>query len=264
MPVERSCEVCGKTFYVVPSVVKRGWGLTCSVECRGQARAKMPTELVCEVCGSPYKIKLSHAKNSHTCSNKCRHKRHSRIILGHPFNGGAAPKGHPAWGGYETRFKKGQKPWNTGLNISGMSGKKVSEETKRKIAKANNKPEYIKKRQKALHKRPTKPEKTVIDLIAKNNLPFKYTGDGEAVVGSFIPDFIHSKGENKLIEVFGRVFHDPRVSHLDVSWNRQYWGRKAIYSQLGYDCLILWDDELNSETRVLDKIGSFLGKGGFK
>lgn len=220
----------------------------------------MPINLICEICGKPFSVKLSHTKKRYTCSRECGGKRHSKLMKGHEYWGGHQyQKGHPPYGGFETRFNKGIKPWNTGLNCSGMSGKITSEETKRKIAEANNKPEYIIKRQKALHKKPTGPERRVIEMIKEYNLPFLYVGDGEKIIGSFIPDFIH-KTDKKVIEVFGRQFHDPTISHLDVSWNRQYWGRQAIYNQLGYDCLILWDDELNSESEVLNKINNFRGR----
>ena len=216
----------------------------------------MPFKKICEVCGSEFYMKPSRFNTRHTCSNECRFKRHSEVMKGHLHFGGAAPKGHPAWGGFKTRYPKGQLPWNTGLNRSGMSGKKTSEETKRKIWIANNKPEYIAKRLKALHVRPTRPEKKIIDLIGQYKLPLKYTGDGGAVVGSFVPDFLN-EDEKKIVEVFGRVFHDPERSFHTVSWNRTEIGRTAEYKKLGYDCLILWDDELETDN-LFDNINSFL------
>jgi len=217
---------------------------------------------VCESCGKGFQVKPSHSPKRHTCSVECRYKRHSKILKGHRYFGGHQyRKGHPAYGGFEARFKKGMKPWNTGLQKSGMSGKRLSEETKRKIAKANNIPEYIRKRQKALHKKPTRPEKKLIKIMVQNSLPFRYVGDGEEIIGHFNPDFIHARGERKVIEVFGRLFHDPDVSPLNIAWNRQYWGRKAVYGQLGYDCLILWDDELEPENKVVQKLNMFASGG---
>lgn len=267
MPVERACEVCGKTFYVTPSIVKRGWGLTCSVVCRGLARAKVPVELVCEVCGAPFSVKPSHAEIRHTCSNECRHKRHSRILMGHKFYGGGAPKGHPAWGGFETRFTKENhpEPWNRGLK--GKSGVVFSAEQRRRMGAKkgtkrpdlsimNRNPEFIRKRLKGLMKKPTKPERRIIEIIEKNGLPFKYVGNGQKIIGTLNPDFIHDDAR-KVIEVFGRVFHDPTVSFFPVGLTSQLEGRTEFFKQRGYDCLILWDDELGSETSILDSITAF-------
>ena len=39
------------------------------------------------------------------------------------------------------RFKKGEPPWNKGLNISGMSGKKQSDKQKNAVKVANTKPD---------------------------------------------------------------------------------------------------------------------------
>ncbi len=110
----------------------------------------------------------------------------------------------------------------------------------------------------AIHNRPTKPEKKLIDIIQQYNLPFNYVGDGALIVGTLNPDFIHNNGKKKIIEVFGRVFHDPEKSFFEVSWKRQYWGRMAYYSQLGYDCLFLWDDDLNDEQEIAEKVRGFV------
>lgn len=279
----------------------------------------MPIRKVCEVCGVEYYVKPSLVNIRHTCGkNECRYKRHSEIMKGHPHYGGAAPKGHPAWGGFETRFPKGKLPWNNGLNQSGMSGKKTSEETKKKISLARmghlawNKglilpeeirlkisaglkgkkrpdvtlrfkgikrpevskkmkgrkrpdmsekfrnPEFAKHFFSTRRSRLTKPERAMIEIIEKNSLPFKYTGDGTKLIGNLNPDFTHSEGEKKVIEVFGRAFHDPEVAFAPVSWNRQEGGRIEAMNKEGYDCLILWDNEIE-ETKVLESINTFLG-----
>ncbi len=58
--------------------------------------------------------------------------------------------------------------------------------------------------------------------------------------------------------MFGRVFHDPEKSFFEVPWDGQYWGRLARFSRSGYDCLILWDDELDDEIEVVEKIRRFM------
>lgn len=146
-------------------------------------------------------------------------------------------------------------------------GKIVSEETRRKLSEImrkdnrflllNKDPVFQRKRMKGLSKKPTRPEKRLAAIIDRHNLPFKYVGDGEMIVGKLIPDFIHTIGEKKVIEVFGRIYHDPESSYFDIDWSRQYWGRLAYYGQLGYDCLILWDDELSDEGQIVNRVRIF-------
>ena len=112
---------------------------------------------------------------------------------------------------------------------------------------------------KALMTKPTTPERKLIEIIERHNLPFKYCGDGSVVIGRTNPDFISTDRTKKLIEIFGRVFHDPAQTFKEeIPWHQQYWGRMAYYSQLGYKCLIFWDDELTDETKVVDKINAFI------
>jgi len=115
------------------------------------------------------------------------------------------------------------------------------------------------------HKKPTSIEQKLIDIINKYNLPFKYVGDGSVIIYGLNPDFIECNGRKKIIEVFGGAFHNPeKTFKKKLSWKQQEWGRKAIYSQLGYDCLILWDDEINklSEIEIVNKIKKFLEEEG--
>ena len=95
----------------------------------------------------------------------------------------------------------------------------------------------------------------MIEVIEENNLPFRYVGNGEVIIGTLNPDFIHLN-DDKIIEVFGRVFHDPLVSPWEIPIKRQYEGRINYYEGLGYSCLILWDDELNDSDYVLERVRS--------
>lgn len=154
--------------------------------------------------------------------------------------------------------------WNRGLT-------KETDERIRKIAEKKRgkprpdikelcrDPDFIKRKLRGLIKRPTKPEQVLISIIKKHNLPFHYTGNGEVFVGTKCPDFSSNNGDNRLLEVFGRAFHDPEVSfRAEIPWHQQYWGRLAYYAGLGYNCLILWDDELGNEERVINKIQRFM------
>jgi len=120
-------------------------------------------------------------------------------------------------------------------------------------------PEYkdrvLQKSRKSIVKKPTKPEQIIRNLIEAYHLPFRYTGDGEVMIKGLNPDFVHENGERKIIEVFGRVFHDPEKSFFNVPWKQQYLGKILEYKKRGYDCLILWDNE--SEDKMLNKMREF-------
>jgi hypothetical protein len=115
---------------------------------------------------------------------------------------------------------------------------------------------------KGLKKRPTKPEQRVIDIIGRFHLPYVFTGDGSIIIAGLSPDFINYNGAKKIIEVFGVAFHDPQRSFKHkVPLNQQEPYRRAIYSSFGFDCLILWDDELKklSDNEIAHQIEEFTG-----
>lgn len=110
---------------------------------------------------------------------------------------------------------------------------------------------------KGLALRPTKPEKALIKIVKEKQLPLRYVGTGDLIIGGKNPDFVASNGERKVVEVFGRAFHDPEVSFVDVSESRTYEGTLRHYKKCGYDVLIIWDDELEDNTLV-ERIKDFL------
>jgi hypothetical protein len=149
-------------------------------------------------------------------------------------------------------------------------GKRIPKEIREKIAQTlrngassfyhfKDHPEWRRRNLESCTKKPSGPERKLIDIIKRHHLPFEYTGNGKIIIGMLNPDFVHNDGRKKVIEIFGRVFHDPEVTFKnDVPWYRQYWGRMAYYAQFGYDCLILWDDELGDENAVINKIRGFI------
>lgn len=104
--------------------------------------------------------------------------------------------------------------------------------------------------------KPTKPEQRIINVCKEYNLPFKYVGDGKFIVHGLNPDFINCNGKKQIIEVFGRYWHKEREN---IYWKRTEFGRKAIFSQLGYETLIIWDDEIEnmSNKEIAKKIKNF-------
>lgn len=188
----------------------------------------------CLFCGEEFTASLSEVKAGYGkfCSHRCAAK--YRIQHGDPHLG----------------FKKGAIPWNKGKPFDRM---------KELWSNPSYKERVVKNIIKTLQRKPTEPEQQAIDIIKEHRFPFKYVGDGDVIIGGLNPDFIHTGGESKVLEVFGRAFHDPQVSFIDeIRWHQQYFGRMSYYAQHGYDCLILWDDELGNEEKVVEKVRRFL------
>ena len=102
---------------------------------------------------------------------------------------------------------------------------------------------------------PNKPERLLIDLIEKNNLPFNYVGDGKiwfkGETQSFNPDFL-SKNPKHIIELFGDYWHSlPEKKVVDKE-------RLETYHKLGYKTLVIWEHELKDIHLVLNKINGFI------
>lgn len=123
-----------------------------------------------------------------------------------------------------------------------------------KLRLMNKDPEFIKKSLMSRRIRPNKPEKIVINLIKKNNLPFKYVGDGSYMVGIKNPDFI-SNNKKQVIEVFGDYYHNE--NKRDIPFSRTYYGTKKYYEDRGCSILIIWEHELTRIESVLNKIKDF-------
>ena len=109
--------------------------------------------------------------------------------------------------------------------------------------------------------KPNKPEKLLINLFKKYNLPYKYTGDGSFWIEKLNPDFVNCNGSKKCIEFFGDVFHDPKKSFWKIRYKSTERGRKQILKKYGWDCLIIWEHELKDMGAVTEKILNFENGG---
>jgi len=134
-----------------------------------------------------------------------------------------------------------------------------TEETKehlREIFKKKWKnPLYARKVITALQEKPNKFERKLIRLIKRNGFPFRYVGDGQVVIDGQVPDFIATDGTKKVIELFGAPWHDPNHSKkIKVKPNRTEESKHKFYESRGYELLVIWDDELKNEAKVVEKI----------
>lgn len=135
---------------------------------------------------------------------------------------------------------------------------KISEAARKRWSNPEYKERVLKKVIKSLHKKPNIPENKLIEIAKKHDLPLKYVGDGSIIINGCNPDFL-VLNQKKLIEVFGRTFHDPQNSYLkNIPLERQEIGRKAVFNEAGFNTLILWDDELKNEELIVERIGGFI------
>lgn len=112
------------------------------------------------------------------------------------------------------------------------------------------KQKWIKKMVIASAKRPTQPEKIMMDIIEKFSLPYKYTGAGTFWITNINPDFVNINGQKTLIEVFGDYWHNRKdTKEFDMK-------KGIILKKWGWNRIIVWEDELlnSSPLDIVNKI----------
>lgn len=98
----------------------------------------------------------------------------------------------------------------------------------------------------ALHKHPNKWELKASQLIEKAcPAQYKFVGDGTFMIGNYNPDFVNVNGQKKLIEVFGEYWHKGKGLR---KWHQTELGRIMLYNAFGFNCLILWANDLEKKS----------------
>ncbi len=260
----KNCIDCNKQYYIYPSEEKNRGRIRkyCSKRCFYQSRKGIPTwnkdkpwsdnwkkeqslrlkgnnckpktgeYISCFTCGEKiYKEKNRIEKsNKHFCSRKCY---------------GKSPK----------TMKQIEATRETGISRKGIKFSRDHIINQEKAAKKRwESEEYIQKLRKAMNLKPNKPEKILIDILKKHNLPYKYTGDFNFFIGRKNPDFVNCNGQKKIIELFGDYWHKHKNN---IPYHQTEEGTREVYSQYGFKTLIIWESELTNLAEVLDKIKSF-------
>lgn len=107
--------------------------------------------------------------------------------------------------------------------------------------------EFLAARAKWMAVKPNKPEKVLIHLIDEMRLPYKYVGDFKFWIDGKNPDFINTNSQKKIIEMYGKHWHDEE----------EMVKRKFLFAQYGYDTLFIWDNELENIEGVKQKLLEF-------
>lgn len=105
--------------------------------------------------------------------------------------------------------------------------------------------------------RPTSLEKQYMNFCQKYNIPHKYVGNGEVIIGGINPDFIDCNGQKQVVEVF-HPFFKIRTHGSVHNYMRQ---RSAIFSKYGFKVLFLQTDDFKGkewEQKVLEKVNNFV------
>lgn len=152
------------------------------------------------------------------------------------------------------RFKKGNVPWDKGKTIDRDDHpnmghfQKHSQEAKQKmrVMKLGIKlsKEHIRK---CLKRKPMSSlEKKTMGIIQKHNLPYKFVGNGEFLVGRKCPDFVNCNGQKIAIEVYYRR-HKEQFRNGLSEWKKQ---RENIFREYGWELLFFNETEVNEENLI--------------
>lgn len=175
-------------------------------------------------------------------------------------------------------YKNGREPWNKGL----------TKETDPRMARLSelvrytqNSPEFDKenwlKNLKKSHRtkqfynwffnvqlpkwnksssiKPNKLEKRIIKIFSDFQIPVKYVGDHKLWIGHKNPDFI-SDDKKSVIEIFGDYWHSRKITGHSKEKEEQQ--RINHFAKYGYECLIIWEHEINNINMFLNKVLHFL------
>lgn len=142
---------------------------------------------------------------------------------------------HPFFGKHHTKeTKKKLSNANKGEKHP-FFGKHHSESTRKKIG--------IKRKAQKFPKHHTKPELIFEQICKKNNLPFKYTGDGSFWIHNINPDFVECNGKKLAVEIFGDYWHSPLLNYR-LKENRTLSYRKKILKKYGWKLIVFWESDL--------------------
>jgi len=116
-------------------------------------------------------------------------------------------------------------------------------------------PEYLKKYRAGMTAKPNKAEKRLMLILDGINIcKYEFVGDFSLWIEGKNPDFIN-KEQKKIIELFGVYFHNEAATGmLEAEHEKE---RIDHFKRCGYDCLIIWDNELLDEKILVKKILKF-------
>lgn len=155
-----------------------------------------------------------------------------------------------------------QEGWKNRRSLYGESGFKNIEKQRKQISinikkywdslSPDEREKRLFKNFSKCRRKPNLLESKVIEIIQTNNFPFEYTGNVPySGLGGWSPDFVSTDGSKKIVELFGDYWHNIKeVKERDVR-------RLQCYQKQGYNCIVIWEHELENEGVFLEKITEF-------
>lgn len=105
-------------------------------------------------------------------------------------------------------------------------------------------------------RKPTKPElflNKVLQTLFRGQ--YKYVGDFSHFIGEKNPDFISTNGNKKVIEMFGNHWHSEEITGF--AKHAEQARRERHFARHGYDCLVVWENELFDIIHLTLKLSAF-------
>jgi len=148
------------------------------------------------------------------------------------------------------------------------TGKIFSQETRNRMSETGKelwKQEFhrnklVKASRLALNISPNKPETYLLDLLDKQYPnEWKYVGDGQVIICGRNPDVININGRKSVILLHGDYWHLWRHQKNNPELTKEQVEKDdvAFYRVYGWDCLIIWENELKDIPQVTEKIAEF-------
>jgi predicted transcriptional regulator len=138
---------------------------------------------------------------------------------------------------------------------------KIREKNRQKVLKAQQNPEYWKKKHKSQTNSPNNFEKAIINMLPSS---FRFTGDKNPEGIFYLKngrvknaDFI-SPNKTKVIECFGDFWHGHKRNIGNQTPEDHMKEVINNYKEIGVDCLVIWENELKNKENLQLKIHKFL------
>lgn len=112
-------------------------------------------------------------------------------------------------------------------------------------------------------RRKTIPEQKLEQILHENfSGDWRYTGQGDIVIGRCSPDFFHVNGKKAIIELYGCYHHNcptcklepfPRSPDQDLR-------RIQMFEDMGFKTLVIWQHQLKDPDQIVNRVrGVFYG-----
>ena len=198
-------------------------------------------KIVCETCGKIFLVyPCEFKKGRRYCSKSCAMKNRPK-------------EKHPSWKGGEIEriCKICGKSFKVKAHVVSQKGRGIycSRSCAMKDIRKNI----------CIPTHHTKPELIFEQICKKNNLPFKYTGDGDFWIHNINPDFVNCNGKKIAVEIFGDYWHSPLLNH-NLKEDRTLFYRKKILKKYGWELVVFWQTDLmrkDAELFILNQLGKY-------